>query len=303
MKLTKILFKETLAYKFFSRVKVKLYETLTKKSLPIFLRGGDVISTLPQVLGYHEVRVRQLINLSAQDDYGDFLLDIGANVGLSSCQSGDFFKEVHCYEPNPECFQILKINTKISLKKCKVILNNFGLGLDDGVTELCVPRGNWGGAFIHDEANSYTDHEIGSKDGYVGFSPDNYEIVPIQIKNAVHHFTNLFLGLKDKNLCRGFIKIDVEGYEPVVIEAIAKSIPKDVNAIILFECFTKEFNPTLLLDKFNGRATAYRLIRSPEKHLNKLNRILKIISQFGYVYKLDAFNHKSNSTDIVFIVK
>lgn len=303
MKLSKILFKETLAHKFFSRVKVKLYETLTRDSLPIFLRGGDVISTSPQVHGYHEVRVKQLINFSAQDGYDDFLLDIGANIGLSSCQSGDFFKEVHCYEPNPDCFQILKVNTKIALKKCKLTLNNFGLGLADGETQLYVPRGNWGGAFIHDDANSYTDQEIGSKDGYIGFSSDNYEAVPIQIKNAVHHFTKLFLELKDRNLSKGFVKIDVEGYEPVVIEAIAKSIPDDLNIIILFECFTKEFNPSSLLEKFNGRATPYRLVRSPEKQLNKLRRILKIFTQFGYVYKLEEFNHKSNSTDIVFMIK
>lgn len=303
MIISKVLFKETLSYKFFSRIKVKFYELLTRKSLPIFLRGGDVISVFPQALGYHEIRVRQLINYSAQDGYGDFLLDIGANIGLSSCQSGDFFKEVHCYEPNPDCFQILKINTKIALKKCKVTLNNFGLGLVDGETQLFVPRGNWGGAFIHDDANAYTDEEIGSKDGYVGFSSDNYEVVSIQIQNAVHHFAKLFAELKSRNLNKGFVKIDVEGYENVVVEAIAKSIPNDMGLVILFECFTKGFNPSLLLEKFDGRAKPYRLVRSPEKYLSKLNRIRKIITQFGYVYRLKEFDLRGNATDIVLIVE
>ena len=300
---SKFFFKETLTNKYFSRLKVRLYEMLSKKSLPIFLRGGDVISTSPQVLGYHEIRVRQLINYAAQDGYGDFLLDIGANIGLSACQSGDFFKEVHCYEPNPDCFQILKINTKISLKNCKISLNNFGLGLLDGETQLYVPRGNWGGAFIHDDVNAYTDEEIGNKDGYIGFSLDNYEVVSIQIKNAIRHLTDLFTELKDRNLHKGFIKIDVEGYEAVVIEAITQALPVGMGVIILFECFTKGFTPSAFLEKFNGRAKAYRLVRSPEKYLSKLSRTLKIIAQFGYVYQLKEFDSRGNATDIIFIVE
>lgn len=299
---SQILFKETLVYKFFSRLKVKLYEVITKKSLPIFLRGGDVISVLPQALGYHEIRVRELINTSAKEGYKDFLLDIGANIGLSSCQSGDLFKEVHCYEPNPDCFQILKINTKISLKTCKVVLNNFGLGLIDDQSQLYVPRGNWGGAFIHDEANMYTDEEVSSKDGYAGFSSDNYEIVSISIKDSVPHFSQLFAELKSRGLRKGFIKIDVEGYENVVLEAIAKSIPENVEVVILFECFTKGFNPASLLEKFHGRAKPYRLVRSPEKYLGKLSRLKKIFAQFGYVYQLKEFDTRSSSTDIIFIV-
>lgn len=300
---SQILFKETLVYKFFSRLKVKLYEVITKKSLPIFLRGGDVISVLPQALGYHEIRVRELINTSAKEGYKDFLLDIGANIGLSSCQSGDLFKEVHCYEPNPDCFQILKINTKISLKTCKVVLNNFGLGLIDDQSQLYVPRGNWGGAFIHDEANMYTDEEVSSKDGYAGFSSDNYEIVSISIKDSVPHFSQLFAELKSRGLRKGFIKIDVEGYENVVLEAIAKSIPENVEVVILFECFTKGFNPTALLEKFDGRAKPYRLVRSPEKYLGKLTRLKKIFAQFGYVYQLKEFDSLGNATDIVFVVE
>ncbi len=301
--ISQILFKETIFYKVSSRLKVKIYEFLTKKSLPIFLRGGDVISTFPQALGYHEIRVKQLINYSSQDGYSDFLLDIGANIGLSSCQSGDFFREVHCYEPNPDCFQILKINTKISLEKCKVTLNNFGLGLLDGETRLFVPRGNWGGAFIHDDANAYSDEEVGSKDGYVGFSENNYEVISVQIRNSFNHLTELFSQLNARNLRKGFIKIDVEGYENVVLEAIAESLPHDMEVMILFECFTKGFDPSPLLEKFHGRAEPYRLVRSPEKYLNKLTRIFKIIAQFGYIYQLKKFDLKGNSTDIVFIVK
>jgi FkbM family methyltransferase len=297
------IFKETILFKLITKFKTRCLEMLTDDSLPIFLRNTDAISASPQVLGYHEIHVKKLINNFAQNGYGDFLLDIGANIGLSSCQSGNNFKEVHCYEPNPECFSILKINTRIALNKCHIKLNNFGLGVNDEETILHVPKGNWGGAFIRDKNNSYNETEIASKDGYHNFSDENYDVVSIEVRNAKNHLSDIFTDLESRNLFNGFIKIDVEGYEPVVIEAIAQSLPSNLSCAILFECFTKEFDATNLLDKFKGRASAFKLVRSPENHINKLARILKIISQQGYIYELKEFNRESNSTDLIFLVE
>ena len=47
----------------------------------------------------------------------DFLIDIVANIGMTSVQSGLCFKEVHLYEPNPECISILKLNLHRALGK------------------------------------------------------------------------------------------------------------------------------------------------------------------------------------------
>ena len=81
--------KETLTQKYSSKIKELIYKWLTKDALPLFLRGQDNITFSPLVLGYHEIRIKQLIEHCAKNGYQDFLLDIGANIGLSSCQSGN----------------------------------------------------------------------------------------------------------------------------------------------------------------------------------------------------------------------
>lgn len=294
--------KESLIQRLILRKKETLFKWLTSNSLPLFLRGRDVISVAPQIYGYYEIRIKDLIEHYAKNGYGDFLIDIGANIGLSTCQSGDYFKEVHCYEPNPNCFNILMVNTKISLNKCKVYLNKFGLDSEDATNTLYVPRGNWGGGFIHDENNSYDDDELGSKDGYTKLDLEKYDAMPILIQSAPNKLKELFLSLIEKNLLNGFIKIDVEGYEPLILKSIAQVIPDNLKVIILFECFTKNLSPENLLSNFNGRAEAYKLVRNPPKNTSKIKRFFKIIAQFGYRFELEKFSVENTSTDIVFIV-
>ena len=294
--------KESLIERYTLRIKGAIYHWLTKDALPIFVRGQDNISFSPLVFGYHEIRVKELINQSAKNGFDDFLIDVGANIGLSTCQSGDLFKEVHCYEPNPDCFNILEVNARISLSQCKLHLNPFGLGIEKAIKKLYVPKGNWGGGFIYDEHNSYKDEQLGSKDGYTGFDPKNYNQTTIKIEPAKETLRTLFENLESKGLRKGFIKIDVEGYEPIIVKSIAESIPDSFSAIILFEYFTKKFNPDELLSHFNGRANAYKLTRTPEKKVPKFKRIWTIASQLGYHYQLDKFDVDSTSTDIVFIV-
>jgi FkbM family methyltransferase len=294
--------KEHLFKKYFSALKVGLFKRLTKSALPIFLRGGDVISTDPLIFGYYENRVRDLINFYALNGYGDYLIDIGANIGLSCCQSGNLFKEIHCFEPNPECFSILKVNTRIMLTKPKVVLNNFALGESSSSSNLYVPRGNWGGGFIYDENNSYSSNEIGSKDGYDGFNLENYDVMPITVESGVEKLSDTFRGLAQKKLLSGFIKIDAEGYEPTILKAIAASIPQSFSVIILFEYHAKGFDPSSLIDLFGGRAKPYRLVRSPEKYIPRLKRFAQIMFYFGYKYQLKEFNPQGNSSDLIFVI-
>jgi len=301
--LSKFTSKDSLFTKYLFRYKATIFNLLTTNSLPLFLRGQDVISTDPQVLGHYELRIKEFINHSARNGYDDYLLDIGANIGLSSCQSGNLFKEVHCFEPNPDCFSILKVNTRIALTKTSVFLHNFGLGKEAGDLTLHVPRGNWGGGFIRDKFNLYSDSQIGSKDGFNGFDIKNYDEVPIKIESSVEKLASLFQSLSSKGLSSGFIKIDVEGYEPLIIQSIADVIPENFKAVVLFECWSRDFDPDFLLKSFKGRAKAYKLVRTPEKHTPRFRRLFEIIRHFGYNFELKEFNTKSNSADVVFIVE
>jgi FkbM family methyltransferase len=294
--------KEFFLKKYFSKPKIFLFRLLTKNSLPIFVRGSDGISADPLIFGNYETRIRDLINFYAKNGYGDYLIDVGANIGLSACQSGNLFKEVHCYEPNQDCFNILKVNTKIMLSKPRLILNNFGLGKKKSVANLYVPKDNWGGGFIYDENNSYSEAEIANKDGTKYFDPNNYNIMPIKVESGVERLADVFQGFQMSGLRKGVIKIDAEGYEQVIIQAIAASIPSNISALLIFECFLKQFDPAHLLKLFNGRAKAYRLVRMPEKYISKIKRVVQIVCQMGYHYSIKEFDSKSNSSDLIFII-
>ena len=119
-------------------------------------------------------------------------MDIGANIGLSSCQSGQKFKEVHLYEPNPNCVSILKINANIALRGVNYVIHEYGLGAQSEKLQLYVPYDNWGGAFLKSDVNEYDDALLSSKDGYGKFKEENYDILEVQIEDARKSIAELF---------------------------------------------------------------------------------------------------------------
>ena len=123
-----------------NRKKHRQFESLTKNSLNLFLRIGDSISISPQIKGSWEPVLASFLKFAASKGYSDFLIDIGANVGLTSCQSGMFFKEVHMFEPNPHCFKILEVNSFFSLGNIKYHLYKFSLGDRNKKVKLMVPK-------------------------------------------------------------------------------------------------------------------------------------------------------------------
>ncbi len=97
MKLTDYLKKDSgfslILYKF----KNIIFRKITKNSLQLFLRGKDIISVSPQTCGFHELGLTTLISSIAENGASDFLIDIGANIGLTSCQNGNDFKRVFLF--------------------------------------------------------------------------------------------------------------------------------------------------------------------------------------------------------------
>jgi len=49
-----------------------LFEKITKKSSPLFVKGGDIISRNPLVAGYHEIDTEELIRTYRGNGYSDF---------------------------------------------------------------------------------------------------------------------------------------------------------------------------------------------------------------------------------------
>lgn len=218
-----------------NKLKHSAYKKLTRQALPLFFRGGDIISFSPLANGVHEPEIKALIDHLASSGYANFLIDIGANIGLSSCQSGAGFQEIHMFEPNPNCLSILKVNAKIALRHQNYVIHEYGLGSKQEALQLYVPYDNWGGAFVKSSSNEYDEALLSSKDGYGKFDLKNYDVLDVAIESATEKLTKLFTSLATKNLTQGVIKIDVEGFEKLVIDAILATCPVDFHAFVIFE--------------------------------------------------------------------
>ena len=235
------------------RFEHSVFRKITRKRLNIFLRGGDIISKGPLIDGIHERPLTKFISNSAENGMSDFLIDIGANIGLTSCQNGNSFKKVYCFEPNPLCVNILKTNLAISLSKIDFKIFDFALGDEDGEFDLFIPKHNWGGAFVKD-GNDYADDVLGKKDGFEGINSDNYIVNSVKVKNSEVVFSDLFASILEKNLYNGLIKIDVEGFERKVLLAIANTLPSSMNVSIVFENLNPSFDLIEIKNAFTNRS-------------------------------------------------
>lgn len=235
-----------------SRLKEKFYKFLTNKSMSIFLRGNDMISLPPLIEGSHESAHVSLISRYAKNGYSDFFIDIGANIGLSSCQSGHIFNRIICIEPNPLCANILRTNLSITLNENSFEVYEYALGDVDGNFELFIPKHNWGGAFVKIN-NRYSDEILSAKDGFESFNEDNYSIKKVEVRNSITIFKNLFSSLISGGFSKGIIKIDVEGYERTILSALAKTLPASLKLVIFFENWDPKVDINKIKKSFTSR--------------------------------------------------
>jgi FkbM family methyltransferase len=245
------------------RVRQRLGLWLFRGSLPLFVRGRDSISLEPLVNGQWDHVLQALFRHAAATGYGDFFIDIGANIGLTSCQCGDLFREVLMFEPNPEIFPILELNTRMLLRACRRRTFNFGLGPAARSTTLNVPEDNFGGAFVHDEHNAYPDTLFARKHLQSRFDLARYRQIPIRIAATAEVLPPLFAELSGRGLSRGVIKLDVEGYEQAIIAGIAACLPAAFSCLIVFENWDSDFDVDALLGRFARRASAWQIRRTP----------------------------------------
>lgn len=270
----------------------KFFKKITKKSLNLFLRGGDIISVSPQIFGVHEEDLTIYLNKLAEDGSSDFFIDIGANIGLTSCQVGNRFKKVYCFEPNPLCVNILKTNLAIALNDKKVDIFDFALGDNDSEFDLYVPKNNWGGAFVKNN-NEYSDEVLREKDGFKDFNKNNYLIQTVQVKNSEIVFANLFSSLISKKLTNGVIKIDVEGYEKMVLLAIARTLPPSIKVSIIFENWSTDFDLNEIQNSFKERLVKCFKFKRSIKDTNK-SKIRKYFEFLCFGEKTYLVDNKKN---------
>ncbi|MBY6243608.1 FkbM family methyltransferase [Methylosinus sp. Sm6] len=78
-------------------------------------------------------------------------LDIGANIGNHSIYFSYYFKNVICFEANPQTFDILSINAKL---RNNIVCHNFALSRSSGQGTLKIDPTNMGSASLYSEGAS-----------------------------------------------------------------------------------------------------------------------------------------------------
>lgn len=257
--------------------KEKVFKKITASSTSLFLRGRDTINVTPSVTGRHEEDVEEVIAWAADAGQDNFLIDIGANVGLISCLCGSKFKQVFCYEPNPLAFKVLEVNTRIALTDASR-LHLFNCAIGDGNTELelIIPKQNWGGAYIA-QGNGYDQRTLLKKDGYTEFDADNYLKEIVTVKKAEDALGSIFKKLSNAGQNQGVIKIDAEGYEPTILKALARILPDSFKVVLIFENHLSQSSSTVL-DLFKSRCRIFE-IKSKKVRGATIVRLIK--SLFG----------------------
>ncbi|MCU0547218.1 MAG: FkbM family methyltransferase [Oscillatoriaceae cyanobacterium Prado104] len=146
---------------------------------------------------------------------GDTFIDIGANLGMITLIAARCVTptgRVHSFEPNPLVFKRLQKNvTDNELQQ--VTLHNCGLG--DKQTELTL-------TVVNDEVGMGTFTEIPEQDR---------PLISKQYQLPVYRGDDI---LPEDLPGTTFIKIDVEGFEPLVIRGLDRTI-KRLHPVILTE--------------------------------------------------------------------
>jgi len=149
---------------------------------------------------------------------GDSFLDIGANIGLVSISVVDRVGKkgkVHAFEPLPQCVKLLKKSIAEN-GLTNVEVHEYALSDRDGTQELGVSLDNIGASSLIQRRSDHTVLVCTLKAGKaLG------EIVARDDRPYV-------------------MKIDVEGYEPMILEQMAELFRSSPPKAVLFE-----FQPTL----------------------------------------------------------
>jgi FkbM family methyltransferase len=155
--------------------------------------------------------------LAANSEGKALAFDIGANVGAFTCLMGSFGHTVHAFEPIPETFCRLKKNVISNGLLGRVNLNCIALGKEQGLV-----------TFQTEEFGAATNRMIAPGMGKVNRSTST-QVVAV---------TSLDDYCRSQNIGRiDFVKLDVEGMEPYVLQG-AKTLLQErrIGAILIEIC-------------------------------------------------------------------
>ena len=185
---------------------------------------------------------------------GDIVIDVGANIGyytLIFAQLVGSSGKVFAFEPEPKNFEILKKNIKINNYQ-NLVAEQKIVSDKSGIVKLFIAEHGIVGHRINQEKSSQKFIEVES------IILDNY-IKKLNLDNKIN-----------------FIKIDVEGSEPKVLEGTKEIIQKS-NQLKIFTEFNREavkeygIEPKEMIDLFYRNGFKIYLPNYKENKINLTN--------------------------------
>jgi FkbM family methyltransferase len=153
-------------------------------------------------------------------------------------------------------------------------LFKFAIGDKDEAAALTVPKDNYGGAFILNDKNSYSQKELASKDGFHQFDRANYDDLRVEVRRGRDVLGPIFAECQDGLV----IKIDAEGFESTILKEIAAALPARLRYAIIFENWSQHFDPDGFVRQFlDATPKVMKLHSTVNPRAGKLMKVLKLI--------------------------
>jgi FkbM family methyltransferase len=201
------------------------------------------------------------------------ILDIGANIGYTSCLFSKPLRpesKIYAFEPDLFNFDLLQEVIRRKNLSRTVVPIQAAVGACDGNVE-----------FWHNDRH-HGDHRVVTTQ-FRNFRPDpaRISVVPVvTIDNFVES-----RGVHTIS----FIKIDVQGYELAVCEGMKQTLARFPGAVIAFEyapdaLIELGFDPTMLLDFFERRGYLIHGVSPPSVEcLSDRSMINELAAKRGYI--------------------
>lgn len=231
------------------------------------------------------------------------VLDIGMNIGMNTIEYSTWAKRVIGFEPVPATYQIALDNISMNQKEYNP---NTGWWKENGVWSSLEMTGNIETYNIAlGPENKTIEMHIKKNDGHNRVANDNGEFKTVTGKDIKRNEGYPRVEIEQKILDEfkyedvDIIKIDVEGYELLVLEGASDTIKRN-RPIVQIECVDiqpRAFGRTIqeLMDYFNDRdyviTTADGNVIGPEwKYVKKMMDRFMIPKERTDLYNQSTFN-------------
>ena len=232
---------------------------IKKKNPKFVIFNQDYVSNDILIDGYYEIKELRILNkwLKKKIKFG-VALDVGAYIGNHSLFFSKYFKKVISFEPNPDSFELLKLNVK---EKKNIKIFNYGLSNKKSTKNFYSYYSNYGGSSVI----------------------KNEKIPYKKFKALFNKFDRL--NIRERI---DLIKIDVEGDELNALKGLEKTLGK-FSPIVLFESQKKDIE--------NGSSKVINFLKSKKYNKfysieNFKNTNVNILDKVFYIFKFLFISRK-----------